>query len=95
MAIRCVRADSGFCEEALLAFLERRPLPYLVVARLTTQLKRRAAALRDWQRVDENYAVSTCRAQLMGWTAERRSVVVREWEPVFGGGGALHGNTLH
>jgi hypothetical protein len=53
-------------------------LPYLVVARLTTTLKRRAAALRDWQTVDEDYAVSEFRAQLMGWSAERRFVVVRE-----------------
>ena len=78
MTIRCVRADSGFCEEALLAFLEARSLPYLVVARLTTTLKRRAAALRDWQAVDEDYAVSEFRAQLMGWSTDRRFVVVRE-----------------
>jgi hypothetical protein len=78
MTIRCVRADSGFFEEALLAFLEGQSLPYLVVARLTTTLKRRAAALRDWQTVDEDYAVSEFRAQLMGWSTERRFVVVRE-----------------
>jgi hypothetical protein len=78
ISIRCVRADSGFFEEALLAFLETRSLPYLVVARLTTSLKRRAAALRDWQAVDEDYAVSEFRAQLMGWSTERRFVVVRE-----------------
>lgn len=41
--LRCVRADSGFFEDALLTFLEGRALPYLVVARLTTQLKRQAA----------------------------------------------------
>ena len=34
MWIRCVRADSGFFEEALLSFLEERKLPYLVVARM-------------------------------------------------------------
>ena len=78
LTIRCVRADSGFFEEGLLAFLEGRSLPYLVVARLTTTLKRRAAALRDWQTVDEDYAVSEFRAQLMGWSRERRFVVVRQ-----------------
>jgi hypothetical protein len=76
--IRCVRADSGFFEDALLSFLEARALPYLVVARLTTQLKRRAAAIRDWRAVDEHYAVGEFRAQLLGWTRERRFVVVRE-----------------
>jgi hypothetical protein len=76
--LRCVRADSGFFEDALLSFLEQRCLPYLVVARLTTQLKRQAAALRDWQVVDEHYAVGGFTAQLMGWATPRRFVVVRE-----------------
>jgi hypothetical protein len=77
-AIRCVRADSGFFEDALLSFLEERHLPYLVVARLTPPLKRQAAALQDWQAVDEHYAVGEFRAKLLGWAAERRFVVVRE-----------------
>ena len=76
--VRCVRADSGFFEEALLAFLEERRLPYVVVARLTTTLKRRAAGIRDWQAVDENYAVGEFTAQLQGWSTARRFVVVRE-----------------
>ena len=78
VSIRCVRADSGFFEEALLAFLEERQLPYLVVARLTPRLKRRAAVLAQWQPVDEHYAVGEFRAQLLGWSTERRFVVVRE-----------------
>ena len=77
-AIRGVRADSGFFEEALLSFLEARGLPYLVVARLTPSLKRQAAAIRDWQAVDDHYAVGEFQAKLLGWSAERRFVVVRE-----------------
>jgi hypothetical protein len=78
MRLRCVRADSGFCEEALLAFLEERHLLYLVVARLTTRLKRRAAGIQHWEPVDEHYAVGEFRARLLGWSVERRFVVVRE-----------------
>lgn len=78
MWIRCVRADSGFFEEALLAFLEERPLPYLVVARLTQRLKRRATGLSQWEAVDEHYAVGEFRARLFGWSSERRFLVVRE-----------------
>lgn len=76
--IRCVRADSGFFEEALLAFLEERQLPYLVVARLTPRLKRQAAGLSQWQQVDPHYAVGEFRARLLGWSTERRLIVVRE-----------------
>jgi hypothetical protein len=78
MTLRCVRADSGFFEEGLLAFLEERQLPYLIVARLTTRLKRRAAVISQWQEIDEDYAVGEFRARLLGWSVERRFIVVRE-----------------
>jgi len=78
LSIRCVRADSGFFEEGLLAFLEERALCYVVVARLTTQLKRRAAGLVQWSEVDEHYAVGEFTTKLLGWSRERRFVVVRE-----------------
>lgn len=78
MWLRCVRADSGFFEEGLLAFLEERQLPYVIVARMTRVLKRRCAGIREWQEVDENYAVGEFTAQLLGWSKARRFVVVRE-----------------
>ncbi len=73
-----MRADSGFFEDALLSYLEERRLPYLVVARLTTQLKRKAAGIRDWLAVDDDYAAGEFTGQLLGWKAPRRFVVVRE-----------------
>ena len=78
MWIRCVRADSGFFEEALLGFLEERNLPYLVVARMTSTLKRRCAGIQDWTVIDEHSAVGEFTAQLFGWSKVRRFVVLRE-----------------
>lgn len=77
-SVRCVRADSGFFEEAFLAFLEQSALSYVVVARLTRPLKGRAASIQNWSVVDEHYAVGEFTAKLMGWSRERRFVVVRE-----------------
>lgn len=76
--IRCVRADSGFFEEALLHFLEERQLPYLVVARMTSRLKRRCAGIQDWTVIDPHYAAGEFTAQLFGWSKARRFVVLRE-----------------
>jgi hypothetical protein len=73
-----VRADSGFFCEELLGFLEERGLTYIVVARLTRNIIRKAAALREWIQIDENYAVSEFETQLFGWNKSRRFVVVRE-----------------
>jgi hypothetical protein len=76
--MRCVRADSGFFARELFEFLEQRAIPYVVVARLTSSLKRLAAGIRDWKEVDEDYAAGEFFAQLQGWDRERRFVVIRE-----------------
>lgn len=73
-----MRADSGFFDNTFLNYLEERHLPYLIVARLTPQVKHRARALSIWQQVDENYAVGEFRASLLGWNTQRRFVVLRE-----------------
>lgn len=76
--LRCVRADSGFFAEELLEFLEERSLSYIIVARLTRNIKAQAAAIAAWQQLDPNYAVGEFQAQLFGWKKPRRFVVVRE-----------------
>ncbi len=73
MSPRCARADSGFFEESLLAFLEERARSYIVVARLTTQLKRRAALIQTWSVVDEHDAGGA--SSRPGSRAGRRSAV--------------------
>jgi hypothetical protein len=61
-----VRADSGFFARELFEFLEQRAIPYVVVARLTSSLKRLAAGIRDWKAVDEDYATGEFFAQIQG-----------------------------
>jgi len=78
LRIGCVRADSGFFEEALLSLLEQKHLSYLIVARLTTRLQRRCAAIKDWTDIDENYAAGAFHFRLLGWSQERRFIVIRE-----------------
>ena len=76
--IRVVRADSGFFAQELLQYLESLGLRYIVVARMTSWLKREAARVREWRALDASYSVGEFRLQLFGWDQERRLVVVRE-----------------
>jgi hypothetical protein len=77
--LRCVRADSGFFDKALLSFLETRAIPYIVVARMTQEIKRRLHAIPHWQELEGGaYAVASFQAKLSGWDPYRRFVVVRE-----------------
>jgi hypothetical protein len=76
--LRCVRADSGFFDNALLSFLEARAIPYIVVARLTTTLKRKAAGLAQWTPIDANYAWARFSLKLHGWPTPREFFAIRE-----------------
>jgi len=76
--IRVVRADSGFFAQELLQYLESLGLRYIVVARLTSWLKREAARVREWRALDASYSVGEFHLQLFGWDQARRFVVVRE-----------------
>ena len=76
--LRTVRADSGFFENALLSFLETRDIPYIVVARLTQTVKRKAAGLATWTPIDTNYAWARFSLKLQGWAAPREFFAIRE-----------------
>lgn len=76
--LRTVRADSGFFDRPFLDFLEERSLPYVVVARLTSTLKRHCAGIKDWTAIEEHHDAGEFTVKLFGWSKERRFVVVRE-----------------
>ena len=79
--IRTVRADSGFFDQALLAYLEACGLPYLIVARMTKQVKGQLVnSAIHWREIDQGYAVGSFTAKLQGWQDTRRFIVVRETE---------------
>ena len=78
MWVRTVRADSGFFDGTFLDFLEARALPYVVVARMTSTLKRQCAGIKEWTVIDDNPAAGEFTVKLFGWSKERRFAGVRE-----------------
>lgn len=75
---RVVRADAGFFDTELLTLLEERKPAYIVVARLTKQVKQEVTRIVNWRALDEDYAVGDCEIKLMGWSKPRRFVAVPE-----------------
>jgi len=77
-----LRADKAlhalFFDNALLSFLEARAISYIMVARLTTTLKRKAAGLAQWTAIDANYAWARFSLKLHGWPAPREFFAIRE-----------------
>jgi DNA-directed RNA polymerase subunit N (RpoN/RPB10) len=78
--VRCVRADSGFFEQGLLAFLEERGLSYIITAKMTRNVKSKLTNIpeADWRSLDKKFSVASFCTALMGWKRKRRFVVVRE-----------------
>jgi hypothetical protein len=76
--IRCLRADSGFFDNGLLAFLEEKTIPYLIVARRTHGLKPLLPGLEQWMEIDEVFSIGEFRFELHGSGVSRRFLVVRE-----------------
>ena len=76
--LRTVRADRGLFDGTFLDFLEERALPYGVVARLTSTLKRKCAGIKEWTSIDEHHAAGEFTVKLFGGSKERRFVVMRE-----------------
>lgn len=76
--IRTLRADSGFFEDDLLSFLEERNLPYIVVAKMTTNMKRKVTGLRSWQRIDDDYEWTRFELKLQGWSTSRCFFAIRQ-----------------
>lgn len=48
--LRVVRADAGLFDDELLTFLEERKLPYIVVARLTKNVKQEVKRIATFRR---------------------------------------------
>lgn len=76
--LKCIRADSGFFERALLEFLEQNALPYIIVAKITYYLRRQCLGIKEWLEVDQNYAIAEFSHRIQGWPRALRFVVVRE-----------------
>jgi hypothetical protein len=56
--IHLPRADSGFCDDKLLSFLEPRLLPYIVMAKLTSCVKRAAPSVEQGTILDDTRRAS-------------------------------------
>jgi hypothetical protein len=75
---RLVRADNGFFDGKFLDYLEEKGLPYLVKARMTKGVRLALQGVSEWARVGKGIEVGEARIQLMGWSRERRLVVIRQ-----------------
>ena len=77
---KLLRADKGFCSDALMSKCEEQGLAYLLRLRLTKNVKRaieRLAGRRDWTDAGQGWQGIETTLKLSGWTRARRVVLLR------------------
>lgn len=72
------RADSGFYDKAIVAWLQERKIAHIISAKLTTALQHAIVEQCTWQEVTDGIQVSELRYQPHGWERAQRLVVVRQ-----------------
>ncbi len=76
--IGLVRADGGFFETAFLRFLETHDLPYLIVARLTSPVRKlvvQRMSEAEWRRLAPGIEMADWEAAMPAWRGQRRRFV--------------------
>lgn len=76
--ISAVRADSGFCSNDFLAFLEEKALPYAIRLTMRKPTKWWCASLTNWQRLSSDREITEGLYFSPGAKKTRRVIVVRE-----------------
>jgi len=72
-----VRADGAFFDQKLLAFLEERELPYVIVVRRKQRIQQHVLQVEHWSTLDAKTAVGEFTLKMPAWSRARRFLVVR------------------
>jgi Transposase DDE domain group 1 len=73
--VALVRADAGFFEKRFLEFLERRELPYIIVAKLTPIVRRvvlHSIAQQSWRPIGPGIEVANVERSFPSWQGKNR-----------------------
>jgi len=73
-----VRLDSGFCEKAIMDYLEEKELNYIIAAKFTHPIQRLIDRHDFWLPVDEGIEICDKTYQAELWEKPRRIIIVRQ-----------------
>ena len=76
------RADSGFCSEQILKFIEDKNIAYVVCAKLYANLQREVYDIQKWIAIGEGIWISEIIFKQGGWSKARRIIVIKQSEEI-------------
>jgi hypothetical protein len=76
------RADSGFCSESILKFIEGKQMAYVIACKFYANIQREIYDIKDWRAIGEGLWISEIIYQQGGWSKERRIVIIKQSEEI-------------
>lgn len=74
------RADSGFCSESILSFIEKKQIAYVMSCKLYANLQGVIYDIRDWAPLGMGLWISEVEYRQGGWSRARRIIVIKQQE---------------
>lgn len=72
------RADSGFCSDKILNYLEARDTPYVVAAKMHRTLQYKVSEVSTWAAIGNGIWISEMEYKASRWEKPRRVIVIRQ-----------------
>lgn len=76
------RADSGFCSEQILKFIEGKNIAYVICAKLYANLQREVYDIQKWNAIGEGIWINEIIFKQGGWSTGRRIIVIKQSEEI-------------
>jgi hypothetical protein len=77
-----LRADSGFCSEAIIKYIEDKSIAYVMSCKLYANLQSAIYNLNKWHPIGVGIWISEINYKQGGWSKERRIVIIKQQEEV-------------
>jgi hypothetical protein len=76
------RADSGFCSEAILEYIEQKSIAYVMSCKLYANLQSTIYNTQNWQPLGMGIWISEIEYKQGGWSKSRRIIVIKQQEEI-------------
>jgi hypothetical protein len=76
------RADSGFCSEAIMKFIEDKQIAYVMSCKLTARLQSSIYSIKNWQAMGMGIWITEIEFTQGNWSKSRRIVVIKQQEEI-------------
>jgi hypothetical protein len=76
------RADSGFCSETILKFIEDKSIAYVMSCKLYANLQSTIYAIKNWHPMGMGLWISEMEFKQGGWTKPRRIIIIKQSEEI-------------